>query len=111
MCGLGFNGYDENGKAKWDRVTNVNILKVEVKLFCFYSEVKCNLTKLTNNECAVSSLSGQWFLTLPGSGFYVPGHYSVVSGPCGSISVVLGEFSPPPPPPPHCSSFPRTELV
>jgi len=30
MCGLGFNGYDENGKAKWNRVTNVNILKVEV---------------------------------------------------------------------------------
>ncbi|KAJ7361792.1 Lysophospholipid acyltransferase 1 [Desmophyllum pertusum] len=29
MCGLGFNGYDENGKAKWDRVTNVNILKME----------------------------------------------------------------------------------
>ncbi|KAJ7361776.1 Lysophospholipid acyltransferase 1 [Desmophyllum pertusum] len=29
MCGLGFNGYDENGKAKWDRVTNVNILKLE----------------------------------------------------------------------------------
>ncbi|XP_020624953.1 lysophospholipid acyltransferase 2-like, partial [Orbicella faveolata] len=29
MCGLGFNGYDENGKAKWNRVTNVNILKVE----------------------------------------------------------------------------------
>ncbi|KAL9962973.1 hypothetical protein ACROYT_G032132 [Oculina patagonica] len=29
MCGLGFNGYDENGKAKWDRVNNVNILKLE----------------------------------------------------------------------------------
>ena len=32
MGGLGFNGYDENGKAKWNRVTNVNILKVEVIL-------------------------------------------------------------------------------
>jgi len=36
MCGLGFNGYDENGKAKWNRVTNVNILKVEV-MFQFFS--------------------------------------------------------------------------
>lgn len=44
MSGLGFNGYDENGKAKWNRVTNINILKVEVifpflsfeaRLFCF----------------------------------------------------------------------------
>ena len=30
MCGLGFNGFDANGKAKWDGITNVNILKVEV---------------------------------------------------------------------------------
>ncbi|XP_020624973.1 membrane-bound O-acyltransferase domain-containing protein 2-like isoform X2 [Orbicella faveolata] len=29
MCGLGFNGYDENGKGKWNRVTNVDILKLE----------------------------------------------------------------------------------
>ena len=36
MCGLGFNGYDENGKAKWNRVTNINILKVEVT-FSFFS--------------------------------------------------------------------------
>ena len=35
MCGLGFNGYDESGKAKWNRVTNVNILKVEVIFYFF----------------------------------------------------------------------------
>jgi len=29
MCGLGFNGYDEKGRSKWDRITNVNILKLE----------------------------------------------------------------------------------
>ncbi len=29
-CGLGFNGYDENGNAKWDLVTNINIYKLEV---------------------------------------------------------------------------------
>ncbi len=36
MCGLGFNGYDDNGKAKWDRVTNINILKVEVILYSVF---------------------------------------------------------------------------
>ena len=35
MCGLGFNGYDQDGKAKWDGVTNVNILKLEVCSCCF----------------------------------------------------------------------------
>lgn len=30
MCGLGFNGFDAYGKAKWDGIANVNILKVEV---------------------------------------------------------------------------------
>ena len=28
--GLGFNGYDSNGNAKWDLLTNVNIMKLEV---------------------------------------------------------------------------------
>ena len=28
--GFGFNGYDENGKAKWDLVQNVVIRHVEV---------------------------------------------------------------------------------
>ena len=28
--GFGFNGYDENGHEKWDLVTNVHILKLEV---------------------------------------------------------------------------------
>lgn len=55
MSGLGFNGYDENGKAKWNRVTNINILKVEVIfpflsyeacLFCFLASLSFNL-----NEC------------------------------------------------------------
>ena len=30
MGGLGFNGYDEKGHAKWDRITNISILKFEV---------------------------------------------------------------------------------
>lgn len=28
--GLGFNGYDEAGNAKWDLVTNINIFELEV---------------------------------------------------------------------------------
>ena len=30
MGGLGFNGFDENGIAKWDRLTIVNVLRLEV---------------------------------------------------------------------------------
>ncbi|KAJ7361775.1 Lysophospholipid acyltransferase 2 [Desmophyllum pertusum] len=28
-CGLGFNGYDSNGRELWNRITNVNALEVE----------------------------------------------------------------------------------
>ena len=28
--GLGFNGYDEKGKAKWDLIDNADIFKIEV---------------------------------------------------------------------------------
>ena len=31
--GLGFNGYDDNGEAKWDLVTNVRIVDEEVIRF------------------------------------------------------------------------------
>ena len=49
MGGLGFNGYDENGKAKWNRVTNANILKIEVRCFFFLvnGEYLVSLTQLT----------------------------------------------------------------
>ncbi len=30
LCGLGFSGYDEKGMAKWDLISNVNMLKVEL---------------------------------------------------------------------------------
>lgn len=29
--GLGFNGYDANGKAKWDLVTNIDLIGLEVR--------------------------------------------------------------------------------
>lgn len=35
-CGLGFNGYDEEGKARWDLVDNAGILKIEVHLHLCY---------------------------------------------------------------------------
>lgn len=28
--GLGFNGYDNNGNSKWDLVTNIKIIELEV---------------------------------------------------------------------------------
>lgn len=28
--GLGFNGYDSDGNAKWDMVTNINVISFEV---------------------------------------------------------------------------------
>lgn len=31
--GLGFNGYDENGKSKWDLISNINVIKFEVIFF------------------------------------------------------------------------------
>ena len=30
--GLGFNGYDDNGDAKWNLVTGVNIVTIEVMI-------------------------------------------------------------------------------
>lgn len=29
--GLGFNGYDDKGRARWDLVDNADIWKIEVK--------------------------------------------------------------------------------
>lgn len=31
-AGIGFNGYDERGNAKWDKVSNIDILKFEVSV-------------------------------------------------------------------------------
>lgn len=28
--GLGFNGYDEYGKSKWDLISNINVIQFEV---------------------------------------------------------------------------------
>lgn len=35
--GLGFNGYDEYGRSKWDLVTNVRIFEIEVGKIKLYS--------------------------------------------------------------------------
>lgn len=39
MCGLGFNGFDAKGKAKWDGITNVTSLKSRYLL----QTVSCSL--------------------------------------------------------------------
>ena len=57
MCGLGFNGYDENGKAKWNRMTNVDILKLEVCVFlCMYVGVMCFFVKSSDFILSVTIL-------------------------------------------------------
>lgn len=39
-AGIGFNGYDQHGNAKWDRVSNIDIIKFEVsKISIVASEV------------------------------------------------------------------------
>ncbi len=30
LTGLGFSGYDKDGQAKWDLVTNVHVLNIEL---------------------------------------------------------------------------------
>lgn len=50
MGGLGFNGYDENGRAKWNRMTNVNILKLEVRALQWQ---EISLTNSLVRLCAV----------------------------------------------------------
>lgn len=33
--GLGFNGYDAKGRARWDLISNVDILRFEVSFFTY----------------------------------------------------------------------------
>jgi lysophospholipid acyltransferase 1/2 len=41
--GLGFNGYDSNQNAKWDLVSNVDIINLEVKILkIFQIRLKLN---------------------------------------------------------------------
>lgn len=39
--GLGFTGYDKDGNAKWDLISNINVLSFEVSQydFCIYCVV------------------------------------------------------------------------
>lgn len=30
--GIGFNGYDERGKSKWDLISNINVINFEVNI-------------------------------------------------------------------------------
>lgn len=33
--GLGFNGYDERGNARWNLASNVDVYKFEVRYVCY----------------------------------------------------------------------------
>ena len=40
--GLGFNGYDDQGRARWDLVDNADIWKIEVPtVFLYYLLTEC----------------------------------------------------------------------
>lgn len=30
--GIGFNGYDDNGKSQWDLISNINVINFEVSV-------------------------------------------------------------------------------
>ena len=60
--GFGFNGYDEKGKPKWDLLTNVNIIQLEVISKSFYyvsrkNNVEINLILL--DEYKLEAISWQ----------------------------------------------------
>ena len=70
MCGLGFNGLDAKGKANWDGIANVNILKVEVLILL--QTVSCSLAwkhvkrLFLYSRHTVCLLEGySWVLTVP----------------------------------------------
>ena len=31
VMGIGFNGYDDHGKPRWNQISNVNVINIEVK--------------------------------------------------------------------------------
>lgn len=46
-AGLGFNGYDTDGSAKWDRCTNINVIHIEVsRNFFTHEQAKKNAKKI-----------------------------------------------------------------
>ena len=45
--GLGFNGYDDDGNAKWDLLTNVKIFQLEV-IIVNYSCISLEILSFTN---------------------------------------------------------------
>lgn len=45
--GLGFTGYDKDGNAKWDLISNINVLSFEVIRWCYSTYTKCPLMTST----------------------------------------------------------------
>ncbi|CAH3196030.1 unnamed protein product [Porites evermanni] len=80
MCGLGFNGFDAKGKAKWDGITNVNILKVEfatnIKMACDNWNISTALwlRRIVYERCSRHRTLAVFIMSSVWHGFY-PGYY------------------------------------
>lgn len=80
MGGLGFNGYDENGRAKWDRITNINILKFEfatnIKMVCDNWNISSALwlRRTVYERCSSHRTLAVFIMSSFWHGFY-PGYY------------------------------------
>ncbi|XP_073250226.1 lysophospholipid acyltransferase 6-like isoform X2 [Porites lutea] len=80
LAGLGFNGFDENGKAKWDRITNINILKFEfatnIKMVCDNWNISTALwlRRTVYERCSRHRTLAVFITSSVWHGFY-PGYY------------------------------------
>ena len=55
IMGIGFNGYDDQGQARWDLISNVNILNIEVGIVMF------KVVSTTRAEICLVSVSKEIF--------------------------------------------------
>ncbi|CAF0713092.1 unnamed protein product [Brachionus calyciflorus] len=78
--GLGFNGYDENGNAKWDLVSNVRILQVEMSQSMkssfdhWNTQTQLWLRRIAYDRLPTGKTLGVFVLSAFWHGFY-PGYY------------------------------------
>lgn len=67
-CGLGFNGYDSNGRELWNRITNVNVLEVEVSLDYMSFLLKISVSNDERKKELLSKGQSYNIVTLAGQG-------------------------------------------
>lgn len=87
--GMGFNGYDENGNARWDLVTNINIFALETStsmksVFDNWNiQTQLWLRRIAYDRLSTGKTLGVFVLSAFWHGFY-PGYY---------MTFVLAAFS------------------